>query len=59
MKRRGLALRSFRHLAEHLRRARLVQPRSPPAALVVIAQRLQQSQRPQADNIGRVFGLIE
>src|ERR1700722_4540843 len=59
MKRRGLALRILRYLAEHLRRARLVKLRRSPATFVVIAQRLEQSQRPQADHIGSVFRLIE
>src|SRR5277367_3762903 len=59
MKRRRLALRIFRHLAEHLGRPRLVQLRLAPAALVVIAQRFEQSQRSESHDIGRVFRLIE
>ena len=59
MKRRGLALRLLGYLAEHLGRTRLVQLRRAPAPLVVIAQRLEQSQRAQADHVGGVFRLIE
>ena len=59
MKRGGLALRNFRRLAEHLRRTRLVEPRGAAAALVVIAQRLQQSERAQPDHVRGVFRLIE
>ena len=45
MERRGLALRRFGDLAEHLGRARLVEARRAAVALVVIAQRLEQAQR--------------
>ena len=59
MKRRGLALRNFRHLAEHLRRSRLIVARRPLVPLVMVANRLEQAQRPHADHVGGIFGLIE
>src|SRR4029077_15040469 len=59
MKWSGLALRNLGDLAEHLRRTSLVKARGAAAALVVIAERLQQAERAESDHVGSVFGLIE
>ena len=59
MKRGGLALRNLGDLAEHLRRTRLVVAHRSPATLDMIANRLQQAQRPDTDHVGGVLGLIE
>ena len=59
MERGVLVLRYGIDFAEHLRGTSLVKPRGAAAALVVIAERLQQTERAESDHVGSVFGLIE
>src|SRR5579862_1909611 len=55
MERRLLSLRRLSHLSEHLARARFVE-----AALhALLADRVEQSQRPERGDVGRVFGDVE
>ncbi len=55
MERRRLGLRRLGHLAEHLARARLVE-----AALhALLADRVEQPQRPHPGRVGRVLGDVE
>ena len=59
MKRRGLALRSLGDLAEHLGGPGLIEAHLAVVPLVVIADRLEQSERAQPDHVGGVLRLVE
>src|SRR5580704_1245607 len=59
MERRGLALRRLRHLAEHFGRTGLVIPHGSGMSLIMVADRLEQPQRADTDDIGGIFRLVE
>src|SRR5437763_1170051 len=51
----GLPLRDFRNLAEHLRAAGLIEP----GLQLDLPDRLQDSHRPHAGNVARIFRYVE